>query len=203
VNHEEWLAKRKLGVTGTDIGIIMGVSPWKKTGDLIRDKLGLGEPFTGNAYTECGQLLEDYVATQWSKEFQKILTPGEFTYHDEHKFIIGTPDFLYPEGGLEIKTGGESSWKRGIPRHYMYQCQWYSLLTGRKEWHLSVLIVPKDRSECPQKGDDHEYIQDWCSNRPRRDFEIPIDQSLQEQMVHSAQIFLLQLEHARRKHLGV
>ena len=42
MTHEEWLAARRLGVSGTDIGVLLGVNSYKSVDDLLLDKLGVG-----------------------------------------------------------------------------------------------------------------------------------------------------------------
>ena len=38
--REEWLAARRLGVTGTDISAILGANPWATPLDIWLDKTG-------------------------------------------------------------------------------------------------------------------------------------------------------------------
>ena len=110
---ETWLAERRLGVTGSDISVLMGVNPFKKTDDLILDKLGIGRKFEGNAATRAGQVLEPIVAKCWAERNNKEITQGVFTKHPDHERFIGTPDFLGKDFGLEIKTGVEKGYTKG------------------------------------------------------------------------------------------
>lgn len=197
--HDEWLAKRQQGITGTDVSVLLGWNPWKREDELLASKLGMGTPFTGNAATRTGVLLESHVANLWARDKQKILTSGQFTVSEENHLFIGTPDFLFPDGILEIKTGAESSYKRGLPKYYRAQVQWYMMITGRHEAELSALIVPKDRTECPQEGDDPDYIWEWCLNRPRRDFEVLEDLDLQSRMKELAVRFWERLQSIREQ----
>lgn len=199
--YEDWLAARRQGITGTDCATLLGKNPWKKEDDLILEKLGLGKPFTGNAATKTGVLLESHVANLWSRDNQKIITQGEFTIKEDLPWAIGTPDFLYPGGVLEVKTGGENTFKKGLPEHYRLQVLWYCFITGREEGYLEALIVPKDRSECPQDNDDADYTFEWCANRPRRSYHIPPDPPLLEQMLEKAELFLARLAKIRASRL--
>ena len=50
---------REKYIGGSDIPIIMGISPFKSRFDLLLEKAGLKEnDFTGNEYTEYGNKLE-------------------------------------------------------------------------------------------------------------------------------------------------
>ena len=57
---------RNLFIGGSDIGIIMGISPFKTRFDLLIEKAGYKENnFTGNDFTEFGHIIEpkirDYI----------------------------------------------------------------------------------------------------------------------------------------------
>jgi predicted phage-related endonuclease len=43
-SREEWLAARRLGIGGSDIGALLGASPWSTPLDVWADKTGQAEP---------------------------------------------------------------------------------------------------------------------------------------------------------------
>ena len=187
-----WLDARKRGVSGTDVAALMGLNPYKKEADVLMDKLGRGKEFVGNAATRAGNKLEPIVADLYSSRFQRILTPGEFLRHPENDRHLGTPDFLHPFGGLEIKTGAEKTFKNGCPTYYETQSRWYMYLTDRDEWDLYGLIVPKDRSEIP------EYSYEWVSLQPVREFRFQRDQAFERRMLDAADRFLEKWDRIQR-----
>lgn len=197
MNHDEWLAKRRLGVSGTDISVLLGVNPYKTEDDLILDKLGLGKPFTGNAATRAGVRLEGHVANTWAKREQTIIINGEFTVSPHNPRFIGTLDFVTGKGGvLEIKTGGEKSYAKGHPPLYEAQCRWYMMLTERPFADLVACIVPKDRSEIPESD---EFIFEWVSQRPHREYRFERDPDWEDRAQHLATQFLLRLDSLKER----
>lgn len=71
LSREEWLSYRKLGIGGSDVAAIMGISPFATIRDLYNDKLGI-EPLIEEESNwvakEVGHRLEDLVAEIFSKK---------------------------------------------------------------------------------------------------------------------------------------
>ena len=199
---ETWLAERRLGVTGSDISVLMGVNPFKKTDDLILDKLGIGRKFEGNAATRAGQILEPIVAKCWAERNNKEITQGVFMKHSDHERFIGTPDFIGDNFGLEIKTGVEKGYMKGCPLYYEYQARWYMMLKDMPEWHLTACIVPKNRDEIGLENGE-EYLTEWVKNQPHREFLFVRNLELEDQMKAKAQEFLERMDSLRQPRQGL
>lgn len=192
LSHEAWLAARKLGVSGTDVGVLLGLNRYKSEEELIMDKLGLGPGFAGNAATRAGTLLEPFIARAWSERTSTPLELGVFTVSDIDPRYIGTPDYLTPDSVLEIKTGVEKTWQDGCPKSYEVQCRWYMLLTKKENAHLVACIVPKDRKTIPPVD-----LLEWVKNQPHREFEFQRDLAWEAQAQEVAQAFLLKMDALR------
>lgn len=196
MNREEWLAARKLGVSGSDIAVLMGANPYKTENALLMDKLGIigaKGVFNGNLTTRVGNRLEPMVAELWAREKQVILMNGEFTHDPEEYRFFGTPDFLTVPCGLEIKTAGEHIHSKGCPSYQEFQCRWYMMISRRPEWVLRACLVPKDREEVPVHEPD-EYLFDWVSQRPHREYLFERDLHLEREMRERAHSFLARLD---------
>lgn len=196
MNREEWLAKRRLGVSGSDISVLMGVNKYKTVDDLVLDKLGVGKSFEGNIFTRVGVRLESHVANCWAKREQRILISGEFNCSPKNDRYIGTTDFETGHNEiLEIKTGGWKTWKNGMPKMYEFQLRWYLMIRERPAGHLVACIVPDNRREVPDE--DADYMMEWVANRPSREFLLERDQSWEEEASHLADEFLERIERLR------
>ena len=59
----EWLRCRRMGVGGSDVAAIMGLSPWRSPIEVWADKTGRAEPedMSGKPWIEWGNLLEPLV----------------------------------------------------------------------------------------------------------------------------------------------
>lgn len=192
MTEQEWLDARRKGVSGTDLAAIMGFNPYKSESDVLMEKLGMGKPFVGNAATRAGQKLEPIVADLYSSRNQRILINGQFLRHEKNDRHLGTPDFLHPFGGLEVKTGAAKTFKGGCPKTYELQCRWYMYLTNRDEWDLYALIVPKNRSEIA------EYSFEWASYQPVLEFRFQRDLAFERHMLETADRFLEKWDRVKR-----
>lgn len=159
----EFLAARRLGIGGSDIGAIMGLSKWKSPVDVWLDKTGRTEPdleMSEPAYF--GIELESFVATEYSKRSgNKVQRVNQSMKHPEHNWMLANIDRAVVADGsrarldkdgklagikglLECKTASaylEREWSDdSAPLAYVAQCQWYMAVTGAEWCDLAVLI---------------------------------------------------------------
>lgn len=159
----EFLAARRLGIGGSDIGAIMGLSKWKSPVDVWLDKTGRIEPdleMSEPAYF--GIELESFVATEYSKRSgNKVQRVNQAMKHPEHNWMLANIDRAVVADGsrarldkdgkltgikglLECKTASaylDREWSDdSAPLAYVAQCQWYMAVTGAEWCDLAVLI---------------------------------------------------------------
>lgn len=150
VERNEWLAKRRTGISGTDVSAILGINPWASPLDVWLDKRGQAEPRAENMAMKLGNLLEPVVATLYADETGAELVDPGFLRHPSRDWHIGTPDRITTDGTLiEIKTtrSGNDWGEPGtdqIPRHYLTQVAWYLALTELQVAHVAVLVGASD-----------------------------------------------------------
>lgn len=131
-------------IGGSDIPIIMGISPFKSRYDLLLEKAGLKEnDFEGNAYTEYGNVLEpkirEYINTTYDKEFvEGKHYNGDIRIHTdgEDKDCI-----------LEIKTTSQIHENVDDYKVYLVQLLFYMQETKRKIGYLAVYERPSNFDE--------------------------------------------------------
>lgn len=131
-------------IGGSDIPIIMGISPFKTRFDLLLEKAGLKEDdFTGNEYTEYGNVLEpkirEYINTTYDKEFvEGKHYNGDIRIHTdgEDKDCI-----------LEIKTTSQIHENVDDYKVYLVQLLFYMQETKRKIGYLAVYERPSNFDE--------------------------------------------------------
>ena len=153
VERTEWLAKRKLGIGGSDISAIAGVNPYYSATDVLLDKLGLSEPKVETEAMYWGTALEPVIADRFASDYGLQLERGVLTIDRERPHLLGTPDYLIANKpcGLEVKTVGLRQAKfwgeegtDQAPRPYLTQCHWYMMLTGMDEWYIAALVAGQD-----------------------------------------------------------
>lgn len=131
-------------IGGSDIPIIMNLSPFKKRFDLLLEKAGLKEDdFTGNEYTEYGNVLEpkirEYINTTYDKEFvEGKHYNGDIRIHTdgEDKDCI-----------LEIKTTSQIHDNLDDYKVYLVQTLFYMQETNKNKGMLAVYHRPDDFNE--------------------------------------------------------
>lgn len=131
-------------IGGSDIPIIMNISPFKTRWELLQEKAGLIEnDFNGNQYTEYGNALEPKIR-DYINEFQK----DKFV---EGKDIIGDirchTDGINKTTVLEIKTTSQIHHNLDDYKYYLVQLLFYMKYTKRKKGILAIYHRPKDFNE--------------------------------------------------------
>ena len=131
-------------IGGSDIPIIMNISPFKTRWELLQEKAGLIEnEFNGNQYTEYGNVLEPKIR-DYLNEFQK----DKFV---EGKDIIGDirchTDGINKTTVLEIKTTSQIHDNLDDYKYYLVQLLFYMKYTKRKKGILAIYQRPDDFNE--------------------------------------------------------
>lgn len=138
-------------IGGSDIPVIMNLSPFKSRFDLLLEKAGYKEDtFEGNVYTEYGNKLEpkirDYINTTHDTKFIE----GKHTREASDDEIIGVRIHTDGENNnsiLEIKTTSQIYDKVDDYKLYLVQLLFYMVNTGKTHGLLAVYNRPEDLSE--------------------------------------------------------
>lgn len=146
-------------IGGSDIPIIMNLSPYKSRYDLLLEKAGYKEDtFKGNIYTEYGNKMEskirDYINTEVLKPKSNPFIEGKHTREAQGDEIIGVR--IHTDGErttnlgeeiLEVKTTSNLSYKLDDYKIYLVQLLFYMVNTGAPYGRLAVYERPEDLSE--------------------------------------------------------
>lgn len=148
---QEWHDQRKLRITGSRVGAILGLSPWQTRDDvlraMVREYHGAESEFKGNPATDHGNANEQRAVLAFMRETGlNVEKCGFFPYGDR---MGASPDGLTDDGGvLEIKVpfglrnGGEFKPLANQP-HYAAQVQMEMLSAGKKHAYFAQYIAPK------------------------------------------------------------
>ena len=151
ISHEEWLKYRKMGITGTDSGAIVGMNPYKSALQVFVDKTTDNIEVFDNEAMKQGRDLEEYVAQRFCETTgKKVRRANAIFSNEEHPWMLADFDRLVvgERAGLECKTVSAYSadkWKNGaIPLHYQLQVQHYLAVSGYDAWYIAALIFGKE-----------------------------------------------------------
>lgn len=155
MKEERWLELRRGGIGGSDIGAVMGLSPYSSAFEVWCDKKGMTKPMPMNVDLEFGIHMEP-VLRAWTQErinveAEAIVLASPYLYRapDDPRAIANIDGVICFSGteipvGLEIKTASvyqEKAWEgEEIPDHYYAQMQWYMRVTGLQSWTMAALV---------------------------------------------------------------
>lgn len=160
---EKQLADRKLGIGGSDVAAILGISPWKSPLDVYLEKVGEAKPSASNERMYWGQRLEGLVADEYSRRTgNKVRRRNSTIVHSNYPWMRANIDRLVVnlDRLLECKTTGERNadqWGEPgtdqIPDLYMAQVQHYIVVTNREAVDVAVLIGGQEFRQYTVEGD--------------------------------------------------
>lgn len=171
MSHEDWLASRRQGVGGSDIGVILGLNKYKTPLQLFNEKIGAVVPddLSGNPAVEFGNRLEDVVAQKFMDDTGlKVVRDNKIRIHSKYPWAIGNIDRVIVGDGsptgpgvLEIKTASSfamKSWDAEYSLDHFAQLQWYLFVTGYKYGYIALLIDGR-YFRCIRIERDEKYIE--------------------------------------------
>lgn len=138
-------------IGGSDIPVIMNLSPFKSRFDLLLEKAGYkANDFEGNVYTEYGNTMEPKIRAAINAEIKEPFAEGKHIREAEADEIIGVrihTDGENSDSILEIKTTSQVYEDIDDYKIYLVQLLFYMVNTGKPYGLLAVYNRPDDLSE--------------------------------------------------------
>ena len=143
---------REKYIGGSDIPIIMNLSPFKSRFHLLQEKAGLRvDPFKGNIYTAYGVTMEPKIREYINKNYPSSnFSEGKHIREASGEDTIGVR--IHTDGEnedtiLEIKTTPTIYENLEDYKFYLVQILFYMLVADKKKGILAVYERPEDLSE--------------------------------------------------------
>ena len=129
-------------IGGSDIPVIMGISPFKTRWDLLQEKAGLKvDEFTGNKYTEYGKIMEPQIRDHINSKLKtNKYEPNQIINGD----IRCNTDGFNGSCVLEIKTTSNIYGTVDEYTVYLVQLLFYMQENGVRKGKLAVYDRPED-----------------------------------------------------------
>ena len=138
-------------IGGSDIPVIMNLSPFKSRFDLLLEKAGYKEnDCEGNVYTEYGNTMESKIREAINSQIKEPFTEGKHIREAEADEIIGVrihTDGENSDSILEVKTTSQVYEDIDDYKLYLVQLLFYMVNTGKQYGLLAVYERPEDLSE--------------------------------------------------------
>lgn len=145
--REEWLKIRKLGLGGSDMAAVLGLSPWRSPIDVWLDKTSDTVEEKESEPMYWGNVLEEVVAQEFAKRSGYKVRNNNFTLQSEaYPYLLANIDreIVGLDAGLECKTANAfkaNEWDGdNVPDAYYIQCQHYMAVTGKSSWWIACLV---------------------------------------------------------------
>lgn len=145
--REAWLKVRKLGLGGSDMAAVLGLSPWRSPIDVWLDKTSDTVEEKESEPMYWGNVLEEVVAQEFAKRSGYKVRNNNFTLQsEEYPYLLANIDreIVGIDAGLECKTANAfkaNEWDGdNVPDAYYIQCQHYMAVTGKSSWWIAALI---------------------------------------------------------------
>jgi putative phage-type endonuclease len=159
---------RPFGLGGSDIGPLLGLSPYKTPLQLWAEKVSLSTNATKDAiHLRFGHHVEPFIAQEYERQTGlRTISHAPTVFHPDHGFMFAHLDRLvlaedenlaaegqriYAQTLLECKTASvfnRDEWGEPgsdqVPPSYLVQCVWYMAVTQCKRADLAVLLGNQD-----------------------------------------------------------
>jgi len=130
----EWIEGRRSLVTGTDIPVLLGISPWKCEADLADEKLGIAPPQESTLRMRIGSALEDMILAEYAAATgRRVHRFRAMVRHRDHEWAAASPDagVIGERRLVELKwTGSRIRFADGLPPDVEAQVAWQLGCTG-------------------------------------------------------------------------
>ena len=154
---EQQRIERRLGIGGSDMPVILGLSKYKTPYQLYLEKIGQSSDEQEMSSLQLwGNLLEPVIRDEFSKRHNiTVETPDTMT-HPIYNFLRANIDGFIPEWNsvLEVKCSNQfmaHEWGEDgsdvIPMPYLVQVAHYCAVTNADSAHIAVLIGGNDYRE--------------------------------------------------------
>jgi putative phage-type endonuclease len=145
-NIREDIEDRKNYIGGSDVGVIMGVNPYKSAFTLWSEKVGIIEPekIDDKEAVWWGRMTEELIAKRFCEKTGKRVQRSTMAYGiRELPFMRGHVDRLVMKESAGLECKSTDSWKFNyenaeVPPWHYWQCMAYMAMTGRKRWYLAT-----------------------------------------------------------------
>jgi putative phage-type endonuclease len=179
-SRDEWLEWRQGKVGASDLGAIMGVSPFTSRLDLLKIKLGI-KRVKDNPAMAHGRAMESTVLDMLKVRLNDPELASVTCESVQHPWMVAQLDGMSSKNLVEIKCPVSpkllmSIGAGGIPLHYLYQLQAQMLVTG---FEKSIFCV---------------YFEQTL-----RLFEVPAERELQMALAQASKQFLQDVAEAQSR----
>ena len=141
----EWIEARRSLITGTDIPVLLGISPWKCEADLADEKLGITAGQESTLRMRVGSALEDLILSEYAAQTgRRARRYRAMVRHPEYAWAAASPDagVIGERRLVELKwTASRTRFADGLPQDVAAQVAWQLGCTGYPVADVAVMTA--------------------------------------------------------------
>jgi putative phage-type endonuclease len=142
--RSEWLAARRTGIGGSDVGPLLNLSRFSGPLDVYADKV-TDDVTPETPMMRMGRVFEDGILRLYEEETgATVERPTHLYCHDQDRWRLANPDGFTNDDGLGIAEAKWSTrpvdWEDGPPEAAELQCHHYMGVTGLEYADLIVVL---------------------------------------------------------------
>lgn len=147
---DEWHALRQASIGGSDIPVLLGLSPYRSEGSLAREKAGEPQQEPDDAQARMfrlGLALEPVIRDEDAlKHGIKIRRINRTHVHKAYPWAIASLDFerVGEKTIVEAKASRSGRWDDGLPQDVEAQVRWQMGVAGYPRAHVACLRSGSD-----------------------------------------------------------
>jgi putative phage-type endonuclease len=147
--REKWLEYRQMGIGGSDVAAVCGISRWKSPVELWLEKTGQKPMDPAGEAAYWGTVMEPLIRDEFMlRTGIKVTQVPAILQHKRFSWMLANLDGIVSdpargEGIFEAKTANayaSGNWDDGIPDEYALQVQHYMAVTGLQFVYVAALI---------------------------------------------------------------
>jgi putative phage-type endonuclease len=140
---QAWHDYRRASISATDVGVLLGLSPYKCEADLADEKL-LGEQQAETLPMKVGTALEDVIADEYTaRTGDRLLRFRSLIRHPSIEWAVASPDrrIVGEHKVVELKwTQSRSRFADGLPDDIQAQVAWQLGVLGWPKADVAALV---------------------------------------------------------------
>ena len=141
---QAWLDARRQLVTATDLGVLLGINPWRCEADLADEKLH-GTQQEPSLRMRAGNAMEPLIREAYQEQTgRRLLRYHGLLTHPDYPWAAASPDYrVVGEPGLmEAKySTSRARFADGLPQEIQAQAIWQAAITGAEWVDVAVFLV--------------------------------------------------------------
>lgn len=154
---------RCLGIGGSDMPIILGLSNYKTPYELFLEKIGdIDSDYKETQEQYWGNVLEDIIVNEFKRRNNVEVEMPDTQIHPFHEYLRTNLDGFIPEWNAVLEAKSSSAFMAQdwgadgsdvIPLSYLVQVAHYCIVTNAERAHIAVLIGGNDYREFKYERD--------------------------------------------------